>query len=489
MNDTESGLDELRRVATKGLLAFLWLHIGLNAVVAVIVGHDWTSPALIGVGLAGAATLSWRTLGSVLATRLIVAVATVGMVSLLVFEMAGQAWQLDLHMYFFAALAILAVCCDPAVLLLAALTTALHHLLLNFALPAAIYPGGADFGRVILHAGILVVETAVLTWLSHQLVVLFRRSAEKEQAIQQKMVEAESLRAVQEEMKAQAEIDKRIMLNGLANSFELGVRESLDMLASAATEMRATSSGMSVTAEQTSLQANTVATAAEEASTNVQTVAAATEQLSSSVIEIGRQVDKSTAIAGQAVEQADRTNATVQGLSVAAQKIGDVVKLIHDIASQTNLLALNATIEAARAGDAGKGFAVVASEVKSLANQTGRATEEISAQVAAMQSATNEAVEAIKTIGGTIKAMNEIATTIAYSVEQQGAATQEISRNVSGAAEGTSQVSATIMGVNQRAGETGEAANQVRVSAEELSRQAETLRGDVTIFLGKIRSN
>jgi methyl-accepting chemotaxis protein len=188
------------------------------------------------------------------------------------------------------------------------------------------------------------------------------------------------------------------------------------------------------------------------------------------------------------VEQANRTNVTVQGLSAAAQKIGAVVKLISDIASQTNLLALNATIEAARAGEAGRGFAVVASEVKSLASQTAKATEDISAQVAAMQDATAEAVQAIESIGGTIGSINEIATVIASAVEEQGSATREIARNVQEAAQGTGEVSSNIVGVNAAAGETGTAATQVLASAEQLSGQAATLRGDVDRFLANIRA-
>ncbi len=281
---------------------------------------------------------------------------------------------------------------------------------------------------------------------------------------------------------------RQVAIEGYIATFESGVRGSLDMLASAATEMRATSKSMSAIAEEASRQATAVSTAAEEASVNVQTVASATEELSTSVSEIGRQVTESTRIAGAAVDEASRTNATVNGLSAAAQKIGDVVKLISAIASQTNLLALNATIEAARAGEAGKGFAVVASEVKNLANQTAKATDEISSQVMAMQSATGEAVVAIQSIGGTISSINEIATTIAAAVEEQGAATQEIARNVQGAAEGTHQVSANISGVNQAAAETGAASSQVLASAEELGKQAETLRGDVDNFLAKIRA-
>jgi methyl-accepting chemotaxis protein len=312
--------------------------------------------------------------------------------------------------------------------------------------------------------------------------------AQSVQVFKESMVETLRLRHQQDAMKLQAEAEKKSLLGRMADEFEQGVRASLDTLAQSASDMRLMSQGMSATAEGTSHQANTVAAAAEEATANVQTVAAATEELSSSVAEIGRQVLHSTEIAGRAVEEANRTNVTVQGLSAAAAKIGDVVKLISDIAEQTNLLALNATIEAARAGEAGRGFAVVANEVKSLANQTAKATEEIAAQVATMQGATNDAVHAIESIGGTIGAINEITTTIASAVEEQGAATREIARNVQQAAQGTGQVSQNIVGVNAAAGETGSAANQVQNSAEELSRQSAALRADVERFLSNIRA-
>jgi len=302
------------------------------------------------------------------------------------------------------------------------------------------------------------------------------------------MLETERLRGEQEELKRKAESDRKAFLKTMADDFERGVRESLDKLAAASKQMRATSQSMSATADETNRQATTVAAAAGQASANVQTVATATEELSSSVGEIGRQVTQSTKIAGQGVEEASRTNETVGGLSAAAQKIGDVVKLISDIASQTNLLALNATIEAARAGEAGKGFAVVASEVKSLANQTAKATEEISSQVASMQGATDEAVQAIGKITETITAINNVSTSIASAVEQQGAATQEIARNVQEAARGTGEVSTTISAVSQAASETGTAAGQVLTSADELGKQAETLRGNVNDFLAKIRA-
>jgi methyl-accepting chemotaxis protein len=312
--------------------------------------------------------------------------------------------------------------------------------------------------------------------------------AQSVQVFKDNMIEASRLRGEQDVLKIRSDAERKQLVSRMADDFEHGVRASLDTLTGAATEMQATSKSMSATAGDASHQATSVAVAAEQASANVQTVAAATEELSSSVSEIGRQVTQSTEIAGQAVSEANRTNVTVQGLSAAAQKIGDVVKLISDIASQTNLLALNATIEAARAGDAGRGFAVVASEVKSLANQTAKATEEISAQVAAMQGATADAVQAIEGIGRTIGSINEIASVISIAVDQQGAATREIARNVQEAAQGTGQVSSNISGVNQAADKTGSAASKVLSSAEQLSGQAATLRADVDRFLANIRA-
>jgi methyl-accepting chemotaxis protein len=217
-------------------------------------------------------------------------------------------------------------------------------------------------------------------------------------------------------------------------------------------------------------------------------VAAASEQLSASISEISQQVARAASIAGRAVEETKQTDGTVQGLATAAQKIGEVVKLINDIAGQTNLLALNATIEAARAGEAGKGFAVVASEVKSLANQTAKATEDISAQIAAVQAVTKDAVDAIKRIGGTIGEVSAVATSIASAVEEQGAATQEITRNTHEAASRTKDVSGHIAGVSDGAQATGAAAQGVKSAAEALGAQAERLRAQVNDFLAKIRA-
>jgi len=301
------------------------------------------------------------------------------------------------------------------------------------------------------------------------------------------MMRADQLASTQRAEQARKEERQRTMEEA-AKEFDAAIAGVTGAVSEAASGLRQSAKTLSATAEESTRQVATVATASEQASTNVQTVASAAEELSASIAEIGRQVTQSARIAGKAVDDAKRTDMTVQGLNEAAQRIGEVVKLINDIAGQTNLLALNATIEAARAGEAGKGFAVVASEVKNLATQTSKATEDIAAQVNAIQTATGEAVTAIKGIGGTIGQINEIATTIAAAVEEQGAATKEISRNVQEAARGTSEVSSTITNVSAAAESTGAAASQVLGATDALGRQSETLREVVDRFVGRLRA-
>ena len=310
-------------------------------------------------------------------------------------------------------------------------------------------------------------------------VVVIGRNAE------QKAREEDEAQAKQEQIASQQR--KAVMIK-IADDFEGAIGEIVETVSSASTELEASASTLTATAERAQELTTAVAAASEEASTNVQSVASATEELTSSVNEISRQVQESARMANEAVEQARKTNDRVSDLSRAAARIGDVVELINTIAGQTNLLALNATIEAARAGEAGRGFAVVASEVKALAEQTAKATGEIGQQIAGIQGATKESVAAIKDISGTIEKLSEISATIASAVEEQGAATQEISRNVQQAAQGTQEVSSNISDVQRGATETGSASTQVFAAAKSLSSDSNRLKLEVGKFLSTVRS-
>ena len=481
-------LETLRETTSRALLALLWVHLPIAVAIAMMRGSPWLWPALFMAMFAVVATLSWRVGGNGLSTRLIVAVALMGGVSVFVLEMSGHAWQIDMHMYFFAALALLVAYCDCRPILIGTAAVTLHHLVLDFVLPAAVFPGEATLGRVVLHAVILGMEAAVLIWLAHKLTQLFEATAR--QAAEVEGAHAAEARARTERAAAdrQAKQERDAARRELASDFERKVGHIVEAVAVAAGEMQGISRSMGAGSEETARRASAAEAASARASTSVETVASATEELTASIGEIGKQVTRSAEIAEKAANEARRTNAVVEGLASGTQKIGEVVTLIQSIASQTNLLALNATIEAARAGEHGRGFAVVASEVKALANQTAKATEEISAQIQDIQGATGEAVTAIQAFVRTIAEINEISGAIASAVDQQNGATREIAGNVAQAAAGTGEVNENITGVAQAANQAGIAASRLQEASTGLSSQSEQLKIEVNGFLGSIRA-
>jgi methyl-accepting chemotaxis protein/aerotaxis receptor len=286
----------------------------------------------------------------------------------------------------------------------------------------------------------------------------------------------------------QADSQRRIAMTEIADSFEATVSEIVESVASSATELETSASTLAQNAEHAKDFSAQVADGSQEATSNVNAAASATEEITSSVREISLQMQNSAHMAKEAVDQANSATARVSELSSAATRIGDIVNIINSIAGQTNLLALNATIEAARAGEAGRGFSVVASEVKSLAEQTAKATDEIGRQVGDIQRATEEAVVAIQQISGSIDQLSGISTTIASAIEEQGAATQDVARSVNHAAQGAQQVSTNIDNIKSSAIETGAASSQVLSSAQTLARDSQRLKDEVGKLLSSVRA-
>jgi methyl-accepting chemotaxis protein len=488
MSIESNDLGKLREITSKSLITVLWLHVPIALTIGLVRGNDWLMPVMLMVAMAIAATASWWTAGNTLSTRLVVAVALMGGVSVLVYQLSGHPWQIDLHMYFFAALACLVAYCDYRPVIAGTVAVALHHLALNFIFPAAIYPGGADFGRVVVHAVILLIEAGVLIALSFTLSKLFETTARKTAEAETAHASEARANAERSEAERRAKDARDAARHDLAVGFERKIGSIVEAVAVAVSEMQGMSTSMRNSSAEAAQQTVAAANASTQASSNVGTVAAATEELTASINNISQQVTRSAEIAGKAAEEARRTNAVVEGLAAGTHKIGEVVTLIQNIASQTNLLALNATIEAARAGEHGKGFAVVASEVKALANQTAKATEEISAQIQGIQSATGDAVSAIQAIGGTIAEIDSISNEIATAVEQQGLATREISGNVQQAADGTRNVNNSILSVSRTSEEAGEAASRLLEAANGLSSQSERLKTEVGSFLGSLHA-
>ncbi|MGI4978411.1 MAG: methyl-accepting chemotaxis protein [Janthinobacterium lividum] len=483
-----TSLDNLRESASRGLIVLLWVHVPFNATVALAVGNPWLPQVVLGVLMAGTATACWLRTGSSLLTRLAVAVALMGMAALIVAALAGHLWQLDGHMYFFVGLATLAAYCDWRALLMAAAATTLHHLMLNYVMPQAVYPGGSDLPRVLLHGTVVMLETAMLSWLTCQLVSLFAVAAASADAADAAREATERAHAEQAALRLRVEADRRAGALLLAARLEADVGGLVLEAESAAFEVDGTARALAEAAAEAMSRTGTLAEASGQTATGMQAVTVAVEELSASVRQITGHMARAAVVADHATEEAGRTDRMVQHLADSAARIGEVVGLVRGIAAQTNLLALNATIEAARAGDAGKGFSVVAGEVKVLAAQTARATDEIGAHVRAIQAETTNAVAAIGGIAATIGELGGLTASVAAAVEQQEAITREIGRSAQHAAAGTRSVTATLDALADSTGRTGTAASVGQVAAGRLSRQCGAVSDAVRGFMEAMRA-
>jgi len=469
------------------LNALAFIHVPIICAIVLSLGRDLIS--IGGLALVSAAIPAFLMM---LARPLHVvffalAIALVGQTSLLVYAMNGHPWQVEMHFYYFAVLAMLAGFCDWRVLLTAAALIAVHHLSLNIALPWAIYPGGTDYARVIVHAVVVVVETAILIVIGEAIRDAFVKAGEARETAE--IAAAELARVGDQRERTLTETTTRAgQLGTLLDRFYREMTEATEALHSAAQDLETDAGGLGRAATHASAQSNTAAVGSEETAAKVKSTANAGEELAQCIAEVGANAARSSELATHAVTQAERTNAAIDELALVSSEIGKVTELITAIAAQTNLLSLNATIEAARAGQAGKGFAVVAQEVKLLASQTAAATKDIGKRIEAMQNATSHSVEAIQAITGTIRELDLFSTKIAAAVEQQASTAQEIAQNAHAASSSVQQVNGAISELEGVAKQTLQASTRLNKAARNIGAQTKTIREQVQAFTDDIHA-
>lgn len=481
-------LSDIRNTAERALLVILAVHVPVMLLAAWFVSPD----QLLATGLIGLIPLvvvlgMRKSAPGSAALRITFGAAIMLQVAGFLFVFSGHPWQLDMHMYFFAALGILAAFACWQTIIAATAVVAVHHLALNFILPAAVFPGGGDFFRVVLHAVILLLETAALIYLTHRLVAMLEQSEhtanEARDASQRLKEETEARQAAEASAEARRIEDSR----ETANRFEDEIGTVVSGFGSNVAHLQTAAANMRNQAEQTGNMSKTVAQIIAESKQNVQSVAAAVEELSASISEISSQTERANTATSSAVEQARLTEGKILDLSEAAGRIGDVVNMINEIAEQTNLLALNATIEAARAGESGKGFAVVASEVKNLAQQTANATSEIVDQVQSVQSSVGDTSEAIRQF---VTMIDQIAVTeanISEAVAEQKSATIEIADIIQRTARGSEEVADQAETMQSLSSDSANASGKVEDLAKNLEIQRNQFTDQIETFVGSLR--
>jgi methyl-accepting chemotaxis protein len=483
-----SGGDELqtiRRRANYGLQSLLWCQVPLCVTVALVRGIDPFSAGLSTAGMAAAASLGWAAFGAGLATRLTVAVALMGSIGVLMAEAGGQPWQIDIHMYFFAGLALLTAYCDWRVIGLACVTVALHHLALNEFVSAMVYPGGPNMFRVLLHAVILILEAGALMWATHTVVQLLESRTRLSEQVHLSEQRAASAAL---EAERQAMLARQDVATTLASRFQDTVSNVVGEMLAATVEMQTSASDLSGIASDASEQTAAIAAASHQTAISVISVAEAAGRLTDSVSGLSAEMTSAATAARATSVAAEQTRTTVADLADAASKIGEVVSMIHGIAGKTNLLALNASIEAACAGDAGLGFAVVAGEVKALAAQTARATIDVQGLVAIIQARTRPAVDAIGAIARSLADFSSVTDHVAASIQEQGHATRGIAAGVEQAARSCDAVASNLEQLAHSTSQTDQAASSAQDAVARLSDQSDRLNEVVNRFVATAKA-
>ncbi len=485
MNGTITSLETLRGIVAKVLIVLAALHVPVLIVVAAVRGMDVAASTVAAVAFAAAPALLYRLQRPMLVVAYALAIGLVGQTTLLVFLMKGHPWQIEMHFYYFAVLAMLSGFCGWRVVTFAAGLIAVQHLTFNWLMPEALYSGGGDFARVLLHAWVVVVESVMLIAIGTIIRDAFGELDKTRAAAEHISAELERAAGAREDMLSDATRSAG-ETRALLDSFETEMSAAIDALHTSAVGLMGNADRLGASSAKTSAQVITALAVSEDTSHTVGRVAAAGQELSRTINEVGISAAKSSALAADAVEEAERTSATMDEMAAVSAEIGAVTGLISGIAAQTNLLALNATIEAARAGEAGRGFSVVAQEVKELANQTAKATQDIAQRVAAMQDTSNRSVTAIEAVSTKIRELDQLATRIAEAVGQQVSGTEGIAANVSSAATGVGHVEKSIAAIEQLTDTNAQDVTQVNNAAQQVALQTRRIRERVHAFTAAI---
>ncbi|WP_366656716.1 methyl-accepting chemotaxis protein [Fodinicurvata sp. EGI_FJ10296] len=483
-----TSLDQIRQRVAWAFAILVALHLPIVIILGWAVEVTWM-PAATGTAILSALlTATTWTAPRATTTHALAAVSHVAVIAILVAMLNGHPWQIDMHMYFFAGIALIGMFCNWRLIVMAGGLIAVHHLGLNILIPAAVFPGGGDIGRVLLHALIVVVEVGALSWLAVRLVAAF---AGAEAAIADaRAAQAETARLAAEQADYEATIQRTAtqLRCEIAAGFEADIGGIVREMAIAGRDLQGAARGLTDVAENTRQGAAGANRSGENAAVNIDAIALASDELLQSISEIARQINHSETGARDTAAKAGQAAETVRQLGERTAEISSIVDLIDDIAERTNLLALNATIEAARAGEAGRGFAIVAGEVKALARQTAEATRGIQRQVEDVQAVSKQVEAAISTIDGGIRAVLSAVGAISSAAEEQEAATREIANKVQAAADGTRDVSAAIAGVDAVAVTGEERSGVVLQASTALNDISGRLRAAMTDFVDRIKA-